>query len=495
MGLCQTRAGESPKIPNSLKDVTKIALSGDEKTTCLSHQDEIKKLFPHLFGQPILTATSGVCGKKMCIGVVLSGGQAAGGHNVIAGLFDALKTFDKGSDLIGFLGGPGGIVDGQYVTLTEDMIAPYRNQGGFDMIGSGRVKIESDEQLQKSKAVIEKLGLDGLVVIGGDDSNTNAAVLAEYMKGFPVVGVPKTIDGDLQNAFVQISFGFDTATKIYSEMIGNICRDALSAKKYYHFIKLMGRSASHVALECALKTHPNYTCISEERRGLFEIVDEIAEMIEKRAKEGKNYGVILIPEGLIEFMPEMEALIKESASGDFSEKSNQLLEKLPGTIRDQLLRDRDPHGNVQVSHIQTEKLILHMVNAKINSVEHFFGYEGRCGLPSHFDANYCYALGLNAAVILAHDKSGYMSCITNLKAPVQQWEPAALPITSLLNMEERHGKMKPVIQKALVALDGEPYKRFAAARERWKYADDYAYPGPIQFYGGHSESTPKILVE
>ncbi|MCI5051799.1 MAG: diphosphate--fructose-6-phosphate 1-phosphotransferase [Simkaniaceae bacterium] len=504
MDLCEQRASEAPKLPKILQNIDQVRLEGQKSTTCISHQEEIEKQFPTLFGAPILKGSTGdsIERKPLKVGVVLSGGQAAGGHNVIAGLFDSLP---KGSKLFGFLGGPGGIVDGHYKELTSQFIASYRNQGGFDMIGSGRTKIESEEQLKKSKETIESLKLEALVVIGGDDSNTNAAVLAEYLGSqVNVVGVPKTIDGDLQNPYVQISFGFDTATKTYSEMIGNIARDAISAKKYYHFVKLMGRSASHIALECALRTQPNYTFISEEiehsGKALSELIKELAEMIEKRAREGKNYGVVLIPEGLIEFIPELKSLILELNRGELSKEGEKVLHALPSAIQEQLQMDRDPHGNVQVSHIQTEKLILELVKKELtienfSPVEHFFGYEGRCGLPSHFDANYCYALGSCAGVILSHGKTGYMACVTDIHQPIEKWGVAALPITSLLCVEERKGKMKPVIQKALVDLNGAPFKSFSSKRESWKYADDYRFPGPIQFYGPDliTESIPLIV--
>ena len=473
-----------PTIPARFLDGLSFEEQGGRTQSVKDHQ-EILSLFPHTYGQALLVESKvkhPSCSLR--VGVVFSGGQASGGHNVISGLFDALH----GGVLFGFLGGPSGIVEDQSTLLTKELIDPYRNQGGFDLLGSGRTKIETEAQLEASLKTCQRLKLDGLVIIGGDDSNTNAAILAEYFlkKECPtcVIGVPKTIDGDLQNEHVAISFGFDTATKVYSEMIGNIERDALSAKKYTHFIKLMGRSASHIALECALKVHPNLTFIGEEvaaqKRTVASLVAELADLIEKRASLGKNYGVILIPEGLIEFIPEKTSLIKD------------------------LGLELDPHGNIQVSHIHTEKMLIEKVteelqkrgfSGKFNPVAHFFGYEGRAGYPSNFDANYCYALGCVAASLLFQGKTGYMACVKGLIRPFSEWTAAGIPITSLLNIEIRKGAPKPVIQKALVNLDKDPFKKFSALREAWAFDDDYQFPEPIQFYGPSelTDSRPMML--
>ncbi|MBP9841314.1 MAG: diphosphate--fructose-6-phosphate 1-phosphotransferase [Simkaniaceae bacterium] len=472
-----------PQVPASFQ--RGLTFQEGAKTDSLAHQNEIKALFPHTYGQGILLETPlKISSRSLRVGVVFSGGQASGGHNVISALFDSLH----GGTLFGFLGGPSGIVEGKFKELTQEMIAPYRNQGGFDLLGSGRTKIETEEQLQASLNTCLNLKLDGLVIVGGDDSNTNAAILSEYFLGKGcatcVIGVPKTIDGDLQNEHVAISFGFDTATKVYSEMIGNIERDALSAKKYTHFIKLMGRSASHIALECAFKTHPNLTLIGEEvaskKMTVASIVTEIADLVEKRASLGKNYGVILIPEGLIEFIPEKESLIRD------------------------LHLELDPHGNIQVSHIHIEKILIEKVSAelqerggaqKFNPVAHFFGYEGRAGYPSNFDANYCYALGCVAASLLFQNKTGYMACVKGLSHPSKDWKGAGIPITSLLNMEIRKGISKPVIQKALVNLSGKPFQQFEAERQKWELEDDYRFPEPIQFYGPSEiiDSVPHLI--
>lgn len=423
------------------------------------------------------------------VGVFFSGGQAAGGHNVVTGLFDALKKMHPESVLFGFLDGPGGIISGSSKELIKSLLDPYRNQGGFDLIGSGRTKIETDEQFQAALSAVKKLKLDGLVIVGGDDSNTNAALLAEFFLkqkcSTKVISVPKTIDGDLQNAFVAISFGFDTATKIYSELIGNIARDALSAKKYYHFIKLMGRSASHVTLECALATHPNLALISEEKKSLSQITTEISDLIVKRAETGKNYGVILIPEGLVEFMPDFQA-------------------SFPERIQKQLLIEKDPHGNINVSAIETDVLLIETVTAelqkrrfkgKFNAIPHFFGYEGRSGLPSNFDANYCYVLGHVAALLIDYGLSGYMSFVGNLSQAPEAWSVGAVPLAPLLHLEERKGKPQPVIAKALVNLKGKIYERFKRESAHWTLEDHYCYPGPIQFFGDRmlTESFPKII--
>jgi len=504
LSLADARRKAPVSLPKCLKGA--ILFESGPPTTSIADREEIAKLFPKTYGQPHLVAKpGGASAKKLKIGVVLSGGQAAGGHNVIAGLFDAMG---EGSELIGFLNGPGGIVDNKSIKLTSDIINKYRNQGGFDMIGSGRTKIETEEQKEKALAAIKDL--DGLVVIGGDDSNTNAAMLAEYalQKGVKtrIIGVPKTIDGDLRTEDIAISFGFDTATKTYAEMIGNLGRDALSAKKYFHFVKLMGRSASHIALECALKTHPNLTLIGEEiaEKGwtLSDLKNQVADLIEKRAEKGKNYGIVLVPEGTIEFIPEMKKLISELnrllAESDedvakrLSESDRKTLESLPEKIGKQLLLDRDPHGNVQVSHIATEELLLLLAKqelekrgfkGKFSPVCHFFGYEGRAGLPSVFDATYCYALGTLATHLIAGGYTGYMSAITKLKEGVDNWGAAGIPITSLFNMEERKGKQKPVIQKALVDLKSDSFKSFEKQRGSWKMDDAYQCPGPIQFFG------------
>lgn len=482
MNLLEVRKQYKPKIPQLLRE--KIHFQLGVETSAKGDMDEIKKLFPHTYGQPM---AFGMMGEEktdpLTIGVVLSGGQAAGGHNVITGLFDCME-----GTLIGFLGGPGGIIKGTYKKLDETLIDCYRNRGGFDIIGSGRDKIESDEDLKKALQVCQDLKLDGLVIIGGDDSNTNAAVLAEYFKKngckTSVIGVPKTIDGDLKTEHIEISFGFDTATKIYAEMIGNLCLDALSAKKYTHFVKLMGRSASHVTLECALQTHPNVTLIGEEiketKQSLKDIVKYLADVIEKRSQAGKDYGVILIPEGLIEFIPEKKALIKD------------------------LDLELDPHGNLQVSHIKVEKILIDKVKEELSSrnfsgkfspVSHFFGYEGRAGFPSNFDANYCYSLGFLAAHLIKNELTGYISCMRNLTRDPTLWEPWGIPITSLLNMEERKGTKKPVIQKALVDLKGRAFAKFKEMRSKWEMDDDYSCPGPIQYAGDvHlTESCPQSL--
>ncbi|MCB1107717.1 MAG: diphosphate--fructose-6-phosphate 1-phosphotransferase [Chlamydiia bacterium] len=508
--LQKHRLKYQPKLPKILEDLDHVTFKGNGATTSAQHEKEIEQLFPKTFGRPLLTPTSDEVPKKgLKIGVVLSGGQAAGGHNVITGLFDALKKFHHESQLIGFLNGPSGIIEGESLNLSEDLLSNYRNQGGFDLIGSGRTKIETDEQLEKSLAVLDKLQLDGLVVIGGDDSNTNGAVLAEAClargQKTKIIGVPKTIDGDLKNKYVDISFGFHTAASTYSEMIGNIARDAASAKKYTHFIKLMGRSASHIALECALSTHPNLCLIGEEvaekKMTLKDVTNQIADLIEKRGNKGKNYGVILIPEGLIEFIPEMKILISELntllAKGKdetaLSPEAKATFDFLPQEIRKQLLLDRDPHGNVQVSHIQTDLLFSTKVKeelkgrssfkGKFSPVHHFFGYEGRAGLPTNFDATYCYALGHVAALLIRDGHTGYMSAVRHLTKPSEEWEICGIPITSLMNLEIRKGKEKPVIRKALVDLSSAPFKAFARNRDKWSVEDHYAFPGPIQFDG------------
>jgi len=540
--LQKARLEYKPRLPKALRNPLLLEIQKGEPTQAYADIDELKKLFEKSFSQPIVSFVQKDKGKEyqpVKIGVVFSGGQAAGGHNVIAGLFDALKTFHPNSDLIGFANGPSGIIDNKTIPITEKLLASYRNQGGFDLLGSGRTKIETDQQLQASLKTAKDLSLDGIVIIGGDDSNTNAAILAEYFLkngcSTKVIGVPKTIDGDLQNEYVDISFGFDTACKTYAEMIGNIARDSLSAKKYYHFVKLMGRSASHIALECALKTQPNMVIIAEEvadnDKTLKEVTKEIADLICKRAESKKNYGIILIPEGLIEFIPEIKLLISElnshlSESSDHFEAFNKLnssedkikwvfdtlsnkakttFSTLPKVIQEQLLLDRDPHGNVQVSKIETEKLLLETVKkelknrkdfkGKFNAQCHFFGYEGRAGLPSNFDAEYCYALGFVATLLVYHGLTGYMSCVSNLTKPIDEWEIKGLPITMMMNMEMRKGKKKPVIKKALVDLKGKAFQELKSSSEKWQIEDLFICPGPIQFFGDSSliDVPPLIL--
>lgn len=523
--LQKARLEHLPDLPTLLKDPSLVSFI---KNASGGGQDTVKSLFPLIREQALLIGQKGQKreSKSLQVGVVLSGGQAAGGHNVIIGLHDCLKKLNPNSRLFGFLDGPGGIISGKGKELTAEMIVPYRNQGGFDMIGSGRTKIETEEQLNSALSTVQKMKLDGLVVIGGDDSNTNAAILAEYFLQHgchaKVIGVPKTIDGDLKNAHVATSFGFDTATKIYSELIGNIAKDALSAKKYYHFIKLMGRSASHIALECALATQPNLTLIGEEvaekKMTLSQIVNEIADMVVKRAETGKNYGVVLIPEGLIEFIPEIGILIKElnhllsaepmpsiqQISSQLSAHSQNCFAALPERIREQLLKTRDPHGNVQVSMIETERLIIEAVSkelekkgkgSKFAPLPHFFGYEGRAGYPSSFDSNYCYALGFSAALLIDEGATGCMAFVSGLEKPLQQWGIGGVPLISLMHIETRKGKEKPVIQKALVDLKGRPFSHFREQRNHWKIEDEYRYPGPIQFFGDKAltDSVPLTL--
>ncbi len=520
------RAAYQPKLPVSLTGAVK-AVEG-APTQSVADRDEIKKLFPNTYGLPELVFERNASpepGKPVNVGVILSGGQAPGGHNVICGLFDGIKKQNRDSRLYGFLMGPGGLVDHKYIELTADIIDEYRNTGGFDIIGSGRTKLEKKEQFDKGLEILKELNITALVIIGGDDSNTNAAVLAEYYKeigaGVQVIGCPKTIDGDLKNDVIETSFGFDTATKTYSELIGNIQRDCFSAKKYWHFIKLMGRSASHIALECALQTQPNICIISEEVEAenmtLADVVDYIADIVTERASRGMNFGTVLIPEGLIEFIPAMKNLIAElndllARTPDFaawepekqrkyvldnlSEANSRVFASLPAGVARQLTLDRDPHGNVQVSLIETEKLLSEMVakrleekraegsySGKFSPLHHFFGYEGRCAAPSNFDADYCYALGYNAACLIAAGVTGYMSSLRNLTKPSVQWLAGGIPITMMFNMERRHGEMKPVIQKALVRLDGVPFRRFAAKRDDWAINTAYVFPGPIQYFG------------
>ncbi|HEY5510806.1 MAG TPA: diphosphate--fructose-6-phosphate 1-phosphotransferase [Prolixibacteraceae bacterium] len=537
------RAKYAPKMPNALHGNVKIVLGED--TESIGDQEDIKKLFPNTYGMPIVTLVEGDgidTSKVLNVGVILSGGQAPGGHNVISGTFDALKKLNPSNRLYGFLGGPSGLVLHNYIELTQDIVEEYRNTGGFDIIGSGRTKLEEPEQYDKGLEICKKLSINAIVIIGGDDSNTNACVLAEYYlqkkSGVQVIGCPKTIDGDLKNEMIETSFGFDTACKVYSELIGNIMRDATSAKKYWHFIKLMGRSASHIGLECALQTQPNVCLISEEvafkEQTLQQIVDDLVRTISKRAANNENFGVALIPEGLIEFIPEMKILISElndlltegSAFADefnaissdddkrdfvikhLTEASAKVFKSLPKGIAKQLTLDRDPHGNVQVSRIETEKLLIEMVEkqlshlkkmgivkVKFSAQNHFFGYEGRCAVPSNFDADYCYSLGQTAAFLIADGKSGYMASVRNTTEPSDKWIAGGVPITMMMNMERRSGIMKPVIQKALVRMDGAPFKAFAAKREEWAIKTSYVYPGPIQYWGPTSvcDATTKTL--
>lgn len=524
--LQKERAAYKPKLPKALQGAVKVVEGAP--TQSVDNQEEIKKLFPNTYGMPLVefvTAENDLQ-KEMNVGVILSGGQAPGGHNVISGLFDEIKKLNPNNRLYGFLMGPSGLVDHKYIEITEELIADYRNTGGFDLIGSGRTKLEKVEQFEKGLEVIRELNIKAVVIIGGDDSNTNACVLAEYYAaknyGVQVIGCPKTIDGDLKNEQIETSFGFDTATKTYSEVIGNIERDCNSARKYWHFIKLMGRSASHIALECALQTQPNICLISEEIEAkdltLNDIVEQIASTVAYRASQGNNFGVVLIPEGLIEFIPAIGRLIQElndllAAHGQdykdldkdaqreyilshLSEANKATFETLPEGVARQLSLDRDPHGNVQVSLIETEKLISEMVGAKLDqwakegkyngkfsALHHFFGYEGRCAAPSNFDADYCYALGASAAQLIANGKTGYMAIVKNTTAGTEEWKAGGVPITMMMNMEKRNGEMKPVIRKALVDLNGKPFKAFAAQRDQWAKETCYVYPGPIQYWG------------
>ncbi|MBK5723125.1 diphosphate--fructose-6-phosphate 1-phosphotransferase [Dysgonomonas sp. Marseille-P4677] len=521
------RAAYKPKMPKALYGSVKIEEGA--ATQSVADQEEVKKLFPNTYGMPTLKfveSAEKVNYPAINVGVILSGGQAPGGHNVIAGLFDGIKGLNADSQLFGFLMGPGGLVDHDYKELTAAIIDEYRNTGGFDIIGSGRTKLETKEQFDKGLEILKKLNIKALVIIGGDDSNTNACVLAEYYKaidaGVQVIGCPKTIDGDLKNEMIETSFGFDTACKVYSEVIGNIQRDCNSARKYWHFIKLMGRSASHIALECALQVQPNICIISEEveakKQSLDDIVTNIANSVANRAANGNNFGTVLIPEGLIEFIPAMKVLIAEL--NDFlahhqeefnaipkeeqlayirknlSAENSKVFASLPDGVARQLTLDRDPHGNVQVSLIETEKLLAEMVGNKLAEMKaagkfvgkfapqvHFFGYEGRCAAPSNYDADYCYSLGYTASALIGAGKTGYMSSIRNTTAPADQWIAGGIPVTMMMNMERRHGDMKPVIRKALVELDGAPFKYFAANREAWAIGTEFVYPGPIQYFG------------
>ena len=522
--LQKARAAYQPKLPKALQGAVKV--KEGKATQSVGDQEEIKKLFPNTYGMPVVEfepATEANT-KKMNVGIILSGGQAPGGHNVITGLFDQVKKLNPENRVFGFILGPGGLVDHNYMELTPELIDEYRNTGGFDMIGSGRTKLEKVEQFEKGLEIIRKLDIKAIVIIGGDDSNTNACVLAEYYAaknyGVQVIGCPKTIDGDLKNEQIETSFGFDTACKTYSELIGNIERDCNSARKYWHFIKVMGRSASHIALECALQTQPNICLISEEveakKQSLDDIVTYIANVVCKRAEEGNNFGTVIIPEGLIEFIPAIKKLIAQLndvlaqpevknmgrselidfAKSHLSDANLEVFNSLPTNVARQLALDRDPHGNVQVSLIETEKLLSTMVAQKLerrkkvgkyvgkfSAQHHFFGYEGRCAAPSNYDADYCYALGTSAAQLIANGKTGYMAIVKNTTKPADQWIAGGVPITMMMNMERRNGEMKPVIRKALVELDGAPFKAFAAQRDEWARKTAYVYPGPIQYWG------------
>ena len=526
--LQKARAAYQPKLPKALQGPVK-AVEG-KPTQSVGNQEEIKKLFPNTYGMPVVEfqPAESENTQPINVGIILSGGQAPGGHNVVCGLYDGVKSLNKSSKLYGFLMGPGGLVDHKYLEFTDEYIDEYRNTGGFDIIGSGRTKLEKVEQFESGLQIIRKLGINAIVIIGGDDSNTNACVLAEYYAaqkyGVQVIGCPKTIDGDLKNEQIETSFGFDTACKTYSELIGNIQRDCNSARKYWHFIKVMGRSASHIALECALQCQPNICLISEEveakQMSLDDVVEYIAKAVAQRAADGNNFGTVVIPEGLIEFIPAIKKLIAQlnevltdPATGEprvfgsaeeqiefvmnsITAENKAVLESLPADVKRQLCLDRDPHGNVQVSLIETEKLLSAMVEKKLaewkkegkyvgkfGTQHHFFGYEGRCAAPSNYDADYCYSLGYNASRLISNGKTGYMSVIRNTTAPADQWIAGGVPITMMMNIERRNGANKPVIRKALVELDGAPFKYFAAHREEWARKTAYVYPGPIQYWG------------
>lgn len=524
-----------PKLPASLANGINHLISQEGSATqSVANQEEIKALFKNTYGKPTVTfqtSTESVASEVRNVGVILSGGQAPGGHNVIAGLYDALKQANSKNNLYGFLGGPSGIIEGKYVEFNDEFINDYRNTGGFDIIGSGRTKLETEEQFQAAWEVCKKLNISAVVIIGGDDSNTNAALLAEWFvahnAGIQVIGCPKTIDGDLKNEQIEISFGFDTATKTYGELIGNIERDANSAKKYWHFVKIMGRSASHVALEAALQTQPNITLISEEveqkKMSLSSIINYMTDIIVRRSENGKNFGIAVIPEGLIEFVPELKTMIanlndimpsleKDSKysnctdaekisiiENSLSSENSSVFKSLPSLIKSQLLMDRDPHGNVQVSKIETEKLLISMIEEKLAGLKkegkysgkfstqsHFFGYEGRCAFPSNFDADYCYSLGFNAFALINFGLTGYLSSVRNLTEPANDWIAGGVPLTMMMNMERRHGEMKPVIKKALVELDGPVFKKLEENREDWAMNDRYLFPGAIQYFGPSS---------
>ena len=522
----------NPKLPGMLRHgVSEICVKEGEATQSVADQEKIKSLFPNTYGKKEITFQKGhnnASSKKQIVGVILSGGQAPGGHNVVSGLYDALKSANKENELIGFLGGPSGLIEDKYIVFTDEYIDQYRNTGGFDIIGSGRTKLETQEQFKIAEQVCKSHNINAIVIIGGDDSNTNAAVLAEYFaannSNIQVIGCPKTIDGDLKNEDIECSFGFDTATKTYSELIGNIERDANSAKKYWHFIKVMGRSASHVALECALETQPNICLISEEvaekKMSLSEIADYIADSVNERANRGMNFGVAIIPEGVVEFVPEFKKLIQEinellagSKANEFnelptwndkyqfiekglSEQSFKVFEALPQLVQQQLFLERDPHGNVQVSLIESEKLFSALVKDKLmerkakglykgkfSVLHHFFGYEGRCAFPSIFDADYCYSLGYNAFMLIQYGYNGYLSKVSNLSKPAEEWVAGGMPITKMMNIERRHGEDKPVIRKALVDLNGKPFKYFEEHRQIWAVETSFTFPGAIQYYG------------
>ena len=530
--LQKARYQYCPKLPGMLRGgISEISVQVGEPTESVADQEKIRALFPNTYGKNEITFTKGANtspARKQVVGVILSGGQAPGGHNVICGLYDALKATDKANVLLGFKGGPSGLIDDNFVEFDDEYINAYRNTGGFDIIGSGRTKLETEEQFKIVTEVAKKHGLTAIVIIGGDDSNTNAAVLAEYMAahntGVQVIGCPKTIDGDLKNEDIEASFGFDTATKTYSELIGNIERDANSAKKYWHFIKVMGRSASHVALECALETQPNICLIGEEvaakKMSLASIASYIADAVEKRGNNGENFGVAIIPEGIVEFVPEFSRLIaeiNELLAGKKTEEFNALpdwnakyefirkglsgesfavFDILPQFVQQQLFLERDPHGNVQVSLIETEKLFSEMVRnelarrkaagtykGKFGTQHHFFGYEGRCAFPSNFDADYCYSLGYNAFMLIQYGYTGYLSKVSNISRPAEEWVAGGMPITKMMNMERRNGEDKPVIRKALVELDGAPFKYFEAHRDEWAVKTCFTYPGAIQYFG------------
>ncbi len=529
--LQKARYEYSPKLPTVLRgEIGTVVPTYGQPTNAASDQEALKALFPNTYGLPKVSFGKGTnkdVAKKVNVGVILSGGQAPGGHNVICGLYDALKKANPENQLYGFLGGPSGILEDKYMVMTDELIDQYRNTGGFDIIGSGRTKLETKEQFAVCTKVCREHSINAIVIIGGDDSNTNAAVLAEYFRAnnepVCVVGCPKTIDGDLKNESIETSFGFDTATKTYSELIGNIERDANSARKYWHFIRLMGRSASHIALECAMQTQPNICLVGEEveakNQSVEDITNYIADIVAKRAEKGLNFGVCLVPEGLIEFIPSLKVLIAEindllakteaqfnalETSADkisfveqrLSTSSKSVFDSLPVEIKAQLLADRDPHGNVQVSKIETEKLLIQTVgarlaqmkkegkyNGKFNSQNHFFGYEGRCAFPSNFDSDYCYSLGYNAFFLVNANLTGYLSSVTNLEKPADQWQAGGIPITMMMNMEQRHGEKKPVIKKALVELDGKPFKYFESNREQWALETCFTFPGAIQYFG------------
>ena len=542
--LQKARYSYNPKLPGMLRNgISEICVKDGAPTESVADQEKIKALFPNTYGKNEITFQKGAntsAPKKQVVGVILSGGQAPGGHNVICGLYDALKATDKDNVLLGFKGGPSGLIDDDYIEMTDDFIDQYRNTGGFDIIGSGRTKLETTAQFEVVVEVAKKHGLTAIVIIGGDDSNTNAAVLAEYMAahktGVQVIGCPKTIDGDLKNEDIETSFGFDTATKTYSEVISNIERDCNSAKKYWHFIKVMGRSASHVALECALQTQPNICLIGEEvaakKQSLSEIADQIADSVEARGNKGDNFGVAIIPEGIVEFVPEFSKLIaeiNELLAGEKTAEFNALptwadkyafIEKgltkesmavfaiLPVGIQQQLFLERDPHGNVQVSLIESEKLFAELVKNKLaerkaagtykgkfSTLTHFFGYEGRCAFPSNFDSDYCYSLGYNAFMLIQYGFTGYLSKVSNLSAPAEEWVAGGMPITKMMNIERRNGEDKPVIRKALVELDGAPFKYFEANRAKWAVETCFLYPGAIQYYGPSEvcDATTKTL--